>query len=151
MGKQWDKYRGQIIRLYKDENKTLDKVMDIMESRWEFKASKRAYRGRFSKWGVGKYNLTKNKEVKASIKKTARYQPESSSSPRPLPLEFVRGIKSNPTLSSSSGNGRQSNLWQDNFAFKQEEVMQPRPSDMRMQMYVLHVSFSLVVPPTTSM
>lgn len=39
MTKPFDSYRGEIVRLYIDENKTLEVVMDLMRARHCFTAS----------------------------------------------------------------------------------------------------------------
>ncbi|EGY14393.1 uncharacterized protein VDAG_05557 [Verticillium dahliae VdLs.17] len=119
MGKPWDKYQGEITKLYKDDRKTLDEVMIIMETKWQFKASKRAYRGRFKRWGIGKYTLTKNKNQKASAEKLESYQPESPPNP---PFRFMAGQSITPTrsLSNNSGVERSRNFWEDAELSRQE-------------------------------
>ncbi|CRK17859.1 hypothetical protein BN1723_011426 [Verticillium longisporum] len=119
MGKPWDKYQGEITKLYKDDRKTLDEVMKIMERKWQFKASKRAYRGRFKRWGIGKYTLTKNKIQKASAEKPGSYQQESPSNP---PFRFMAGQSITPTrtLSNNSGIERSRNFWEDAELSRQE-------------------------------
>ncbi|AEO64064.1 uncharacterized protein THITE_2038894 [Thermothielavioides terrestris NRRL 8126] len=56
MTKQWDKYREIIIAEYKDHNKPLHEVRKFMVVRYGFRASTRAYRSRFDKWGIHKYS-----------------------------------------------------------------------------------------------
>ncbi|KAM4062892.1 clr5 domain-containing protein [Hirsutella rhossiliensis] len=55
MTKPFDSYRGEIVRLYIDENKTLEVVMDLMRARHCFTASRRSYMDNLKKWGVRKY------------------------------------------------------------------------------------------------
>ncbi|KAK4166498.1 Clr5 domain-containing protein [Cladorrhinum sp. PSN259] len=55
MTKPWDEYREIIIAEYKDQNKPLHVVQRTMEEKYGFKASTRAYRSRFDKWGIHKY------------------------------------------------------------------------------------------------
>ncbi|RNJ61067.1 hypothetical protein D7B24_003480 [Verticillium nonalfalfae] len=119
MGKPWDKHQGEIIKLYKDDRKTLDEVMKIMEREWQFKASRRAYRGRFKRWGIGKYTLTKNKTPKASAEKLDNHQQESSPNP---PFRFMAGQSITPTrtLSNNSGIERSRNFWEDAELSRQE-------------------------------
>ncbi|KAK4235477.1 hypothetical protein C8A03DRAFT_17795 [Achaetomium macrosporum] len=56
MTKQWDKYREIIIAEYKDQNKPLHEVQRVMMEKYGFRASTRAYRSRFDRWGVHKYS-----------------------------------------------------------------------------------------------
>ncbi|KAK4150886.1 hypothetical protein C8A00DRAFT_17643 [Chaetomidium leptoderma] len=56
MTKQWEKYRETIIAEYKDLNKPLHEVRRVMMQRYGFRASTRAYRSRFDRWGVHKYS-----------------------------------------------------------------------------------------------
>ncbi|KAK4134915.1 hypothetical protein BT67DRAFT_345794, partial [Trichocladium antarcticum] len=56
MTKPWDKYRGIIVDEYKDQNRPLHEVQRIMRERYGFKASTRAYRSRFDRWGIHKYS-----------------------------------------------------------------------------------------------
>ena len=39
MTKKWDKYRTQIIQLYKEQNRPLHEVKEIMENEYGFLAS----------------------------------------------------------------------------------------------------------------
>lgn len=59
MTKAWDDHKDAIIDQYKDHNKPLHEVQRIMEERYRFKASTRAYRSRLDKWGVYKYSCRK--------------------------------------------------------------------------------------------
>jgi len=56
MTKQWDKYREVIIAEYKDQNKPLHEVQRFMKQKYGFRASTRAYRSRFDRWGIHKYS-----------------------------------------------------------------------------------------------
>ncbi|KAK1771799.1 Clr5 domain-containing protein [Phialemonium atrogriseum] len=78
MTKKWDEHMAIIMRLYKEQNIPLHEVQTIMEQKHNFKASwvttpsfyklaqvelppdshlsTRAYRSRFEKWGIHKYN-----------------------------------------------------------------------------------------------
>ncbi|KAH6618097.1 Clr5 domain-containing protein [Chaetomium sp. MPI-SDFR-AT-0129] len=56
MTKQWDKYRGVITAEYKDQNKPLHEVQRFMAQKYGFRASTRAYRSRFDRWGIHKYS-----------------------------------------------------------------------------------------------
>ncbi|KAK4454032.1 Clr5 domain-containing protein [Podospora aff. communis PSN243] len=59
MTKAWDDYKDAIIGEYKEHNKPLHEVQRIMEEKYRFKASTRAYRSRLDKWGVYKYSCRK--------------------------------------------------------------------------------------------
>ncbi|KAL2256857.1 hypothetical protein VTK26DRAFT_1022 [Humicola hyalothermophila] len=56
MTKQWDKYREVIIAEYKDQNRPLHEVRRMMMEKYGFRASIRAYRSRFDRWGIHKYS-----------------------------------------------------------------------------------------------
>ncbi|KAL1841659.1 hypothetical protein VTJ49DRAFT_6765 [Mycothermus thermophilus] len=56
MTKQWDKYREIIVAEYKHLNKPLREVQRVMSQRYGFRASTRAYRSRFDRWGIHKYS-----------------------------------------------------------------------------------------------
>ncbi|OIW32939.1 hypothetical protein CONLIGDRAFT_695210 [Coniochaeta ligniaria NRRL 30616] len=51
----WEERRQSIERLYLTENGTLSEVMRAMEQKHQFKASRKMYKTRFSKWGWHKY------------------------------------------------------------------------------------------------
>ncbi|KAK3941664.1 Clr5 domain-containing protein [Diplogelasinospora grovesii] len=67
MTKQWNDYRDVIVGLYKMESKPLHEVRRIMEDEYNFKASIRAYRSRFIRWGIYKYACRKRKDSIASV------------------------------------------------------------------------------------
>ncbi|KAK4677259.1 hypothetical protein QC764_406980 [Podospora pseudoanserina] len=56
MTKPWEQYREIIIAEYRDNRKPLHEVKKLMEQQYRFKASTRAYRSRFDKWGIQKYS-----------------------------------------------------------------------------------------------
>ncbi|KAK3898912.1 hypothetical protein C8A05DRAFT_37479 [Staphylotrichum tortipilum] len=62
MTKQWEKYREIIIAEYKGQNKPLHEVQRVMKQRYGFRASTRAYRSRFDRWGIHKYSRRKRSE-----------------------------------------------------------------------------------------
>ncbi|KAK0629144.1 Clr5 domain-containing protein [Bombardia bombarda] len=55
MTKSWEDHRETIVGEYKEQNKPLHEVKKIMEEKYSFKASTRAYRSRLDRWGVHKY------------------------------------------------------------------------------------------------
>ncbi|KAG8170139.1 hypothetical protein KVR01_000884 [Diaporthe batatas] len=63
MTKEWLRYRSTILGLYKDQSKTLDEVRRIMKEEYGFEASVRAYRSRFDKWRIHKYNCARRRAV----------------------------------------------------------------------------------------
>ncbi|KAK1832367.1 Clr5 domain-containing protein [Podospora conica] len=65
MTKSWEEHKEVIIEQYKEHNKPLHEVQRFMEDRHGFKASTRAYRSRFDKWGVHKYSCRKRKGSEA--------------------------------------------------------------------------------------
>ncbi|KUI69624.1 hypothetical protein VM1G_05097 [Cytospora mali] len=73
MTKEWTKYKDTILSLYKDQSKTLDEVRRIMRENYGFEASVRAYRSRFDKWGINKYNIARRKSATATM--AANYEP----------------------------------------------------------------------------
>ncbi|KAK4180108.1 Clr5 domain-containing protein [Triangularia setosa] len=56
MTKPWEQFREVIIAEYRDNNRPLKEVKQLMEERYRFRASIRAYRSRFDKWGIQKYS-----------------------------------------------------------------------------------------------
>ncbi|KAK0639920.1 hypothetical protein B0T16DRAFT_423918 [Cercophora newfieldiana] len=56
MPKAWDDYKEIIIAEYKEHNRPLHEVRRILDERYGFKASTRAYRSRLDIWGVHKYS-----------------------------------------------------------------------------------------------
>ncbi|KAK0709778.1 Clr5 domain-containing protein [Lasiosphaeria miniovina] len=61
MTKPWDEHRETIVRQYKEQKKPLHEVQRFMEEKHRFKASTRAYRSRFDRWGVHKYTCRKRR------------------------------------------------------------------------------------------
>ncbi|KAK4462074.1 hypothetical protein QBC42DRAFT_225849 [Cladorrhinum samala] len=47
---KWEKHREILRRLYVDEKKTLDEIVEIMRRDYQFMPSRRAYQGAFSRW-----------------------------------------------------------------------------------------------------
>ncbi|OIW25194.1 hypothetical protein CONLIGDRAFT_84464 [Coniochaeta ligniaria NRRL 30616] len=56
MTKKWEEHKATIISFYKEQHKPLHEVKRLMEEQYGFEASVRAYRSRFDRWGVYKYN-----------------------------------------------------------------------------------------------
>ncbi|KAM7193902.1 Clr5 domain containing protein [Naviculisporaceae sp. PSN 640] len=52
---QWEAQKERIIELYKTDNKSLDWVMQAMQDRYKFQASRKMYKRRLRLWGVRKY------------------------------------------------------------------------------------------------
>ncbi|KAF0324874.1 hypothetical protein GQ607_007767 [Colletotrichum asianum] len=50
----WTCHRGIITRLYRDENKTLKEVKQIMEETYYFHATERMFKTRIKRWGLDK-------------------------------------------------------------------------------------------------
>ncbi|ROW08276.1 hypothetical protein VMCG_03152 [Cytospora schulzeri] len=76
MTKEWPKYKDTILSLYKDQSKTLHEVRQIMRDDHGFEASVRAYRSRFDKWRVNKYNIARRRSAPATM--AASYEPGHS-------------------------------------------------------------------------
>jgi hypothetical protein len=49
---EWENHRAEITRLYRDEKKTLEEVMITMRQRYDFKATRKMYKTRISKWDI---------------------------------------------------------------------------------------------------
>lgn len=73
MTKEWIRYKDTILKLYKDQGMTLDEVRRVMRVEHGFEASVRAYRSRFDKWRVNKYNIARRRSATATM--AARYEP----------------------------------------------------------------------------
>lgn len=55
--RQWELYRSQVHQLYVTEGCTAEQVREIMEERYDFKATVRMYKGRFKTWGMASKNV----------------------------------------------------------------------------------------------
>ncbi|KAM7191599.1 Clr5 domain containing protein [Rhypophila sp. PSN 637] len=80
MTKQWNEYREVIIGQYKHQNRPLHEVQRIMEEKYKFKASTRAYRSRFDRWKVYKYSCRKRRDSIAHSEKTSNSGGEPTAS-----------------------------------------------------------------------
>ncbi|KAL8393144.1 hypothetical protein RB595_003079 [Gaeumannomyces hyphopodioides] len=90
MTKTWDKHKPAIVALYKAENRPLHEVQTIMRERFNFEASIRAYRTRFGKWKLHKYNARRRHSV-ATYLAQPRLEKTSPSPPSPdLPRSISR-------------------------------------------------------------
>ncbi|KAL2134969.1 hypothetical protein VTI74DRAFT_10196 [Chaetomium olivicolor] len=56
----WELRKPIIRKLYMDQNMILNEVIEIMLSRYKFKATARMYKGQFAKWKWTKYNKSGN-------------------------------------------------------------------------------------------
>ncbi|KAK4043146.1 hypothetical protein C8A01DRAFT_43928 [Parachaetomium inaequale] len=85
MTKQWDKYREIIIAEYKDQNKPLHEVQRFMMQRYGFRASTRAYRSRFDRWGVHKYSRRRRVRSMSLSRRESVSEGDMRPSPRQSP------------------------------------------------------------------
>ncbi|KAH6663618.1 ankyrin repeat-containing domain protein [Plectosphaerella plurivora] len=94
MGRNWEGQKAELTRLYIDEGKKLDDVMDDMERNFNFRASKRAYRFHFDRWGLQKYNCKKRNERKLQRQQQQQHEqqhlppspPDTTPSPYSAPM-----------------------------------------------------------------
>ncbi|KAL8358673.1 hypothetical protein RB601_009858 [Gaeumannomyces tritici] len=98
MTKTWDKHKPAIVALYKAENRPLHEVQAIMRERFNFEASIRAYRTRFGKWGLHKYNARRRHSVATYL---AQPRPEKTSPSPPSP-DLPRSISRTNVLRNMS-------------------------------------------------
>ncbi|KAK4252470.1 hypothetical protein C7999DRAFT_36969 [Corynascus novoguineensis] len=122
MTKQWDKYREVIIAEYKDHNKPLHEVQRFMMQKHGFRASTRAYRSRFDKWGIHKYSRRRrassaspsrrNSTACSDMQRSPRQTPDidDSSSQAATPLATPNELFSAGICGTTSGLGLRSSL-----------------------------------------
>ncbi|KLU88624.1 hypothetical protein MAPG_07609 [Magnaporthiopsis poae ATCC 64411] len=100
MTKTWEKHKAAIVTLYKAENRPLHEVQAIMRDRFNFEASIRAYRTRFGKWGLQKYNARRRHSMATYL---ARPRLDNTpASPQPLEISQAKVPRnmSMPSLST---------------------------------------------------
>lgn len=85
MTKNWERYRVAIINLYKQQNLPLHEVKRILQEQYGFTASIRAYRTRFIKWGVFKYNCQRERRRNSSSTQWTSESGGLTPSPRTIP------------------------------------------------------------------
>ncbi|KAL2161981.1 hypothetical protein VTH06DRAFT_7766 [Thermothelomyces fergusii] len=85
MTKQWDKYREVIIAEYRDQNKPLHEVRRFMMEKHGFRASTRAYRSRFDRWGIHKYSRRRREGSASPSRRNSISGGDTQRSPRPSP------------------------------------------------------------------
>ncbi|KAK3331981.1 Clr5 domain-containing protein [Cercophora scortea] len=96
MAKAWEDHKEVIVRQYQEQNKPLHVVRRFMEEQYKFKASTRAYRSRFDRWGVHKYSCRKPRNTTAKSGKLSA----ANKFPRVITLPQTPGSEN--TTSSSS-------------------------------------------------
>ena len=74
----WDFYRSTIIRLYRDEDRKLNDVMQIMRTRHHFHATVKMYKSRLAAWNVRKYMTRAEREVACRVLKLNQRTGEAS-------------------------------------------------------------------------
>ena len=75
---EWDFYRSTIIRLYRDEERALKDVMQIMRTRYHFNATIKMYKDRLAAWDVRKYMTRAEREVACRVMKLNERAGETS-------------------------------------------------------------------------
>jgi tetratricopeptide (TPR) repeat protein len=88
----WDFYRSTIIRLYRDEDRKLNDVMQIMRTRHHFHATVKMYKSRLAAWDVRKYMTRAEREVACRVLKLNQRTGEASGK------VIVRGKERNPDV-----------------------------------------------------
>ena len=68
----WDFYRSTIIRLYRDEDRKLNDVMQIMRTQHHFHATVKMYKSRLTAWDVRKYMTRAEREVACRVMKLSQ-------------------------------------------------------------------------------
>jgi tetratricopeptide (TPR) repeat protein len=63
----WDFYRSTIIQLYRDEDRKLKDVMQIMRTQHHFHATIKMYKSRLAAWDVRKYMTRAEREVACRV------------------------------------------------------------------------------------
>jgi tetratricopeptide (TPR) repeat protein len=88
----WDFYRSTIIRLYRDEDRTLNDVVQIMRIQHHFHATAKMYKIRLAAWDVRKYMTRAEREVACRVMKLNQRTGEISGK------VIVRGKERNPNV-----------------------------------------------------
>jgi tetratricopeptide (TPR) repeat protein len=88
----WDFYRSTIIRLYRDEDRKLNDVMQIMRTRHHFHATVKMYKSRLAAWNVRKYMTRAEREVACRVLKLNQRKGEAAGK------IIVRGKERNPDV-----------------------------------------------------
>src|SRR5258708_30098314 len=63
----WEAYRATIIRLYRDEDRTLKDVMQIMQAQHDFRATAKMYKSRLTAWDIRKYMTWAEREAACRV------------------------------------------------------------------------------------
>jgi hypothetical protein len=61
--KQWETHKESLRLLYIVQDMTLKKLMVTMQKEYDFYATAKMYKSRFSRWGFVKYNHRKDMEI----------------------------------------------------------------------------------------
>lgn len=90
--KDWEVHRPSIIRLYRDEDRTLKDVMQIMRTEHKLNATVKMYKSRLATWDVRKYMTWAERETACRIMKLKQGAGEASAK------VIVRGKERNPDV-----------------------------------------------------
>ncbi|KAL2881899.1 hypothetical protein SGCOL_002635 [Colletotrichum sp. CLE4] len=109
MTKAWKEHRDVIARLYIKENRTLDEVREIMQQKYNFKASTRSYRQHFDQWDLSKYNCKKRTARRQSrdyqqYPEQQQYTPSAASAASAVVIVQENYPMSPQSYGSSSGS-----------------------------------------------
>jgi tetratricopeptide (TPR) repeat protein len=63
----WEAHRATIIRLYRDEDRTLKDVMQIMQAQHDFRATAKMYKSRLTAWDIRKYMTWAEREAACRV------------------------------------------------------------------------------------
>ncbi|KAI1777269.1 hypothetical protein F4818DRAFT_409806 [Hypoxylon cercidicola] len=85
----WAAQRPYITTLYRDENRTLKDIMQIMQEKHQFFATVRMYKARFQKWGIEK-KIKAEEAVEIFRQQTAR-----AAAGKPT-VAYIRGRRIDP-------------------------------------------------------
>ncbi|OTA95626.1 hypothetical protein M434DRAFT_393672 [Hypoxylon sp. CO27-5] len=85
----WAAQRDYITTLYRDENRTLKEIMQLMQEKHQFFASVRMYKARFQKWGIEK-KIKAEEAVEIFRQQTAR-----AAAGKPT-VAYIRGRRIDP-------------------------------------------------------
>ncbi|EAQ85164.1 predicted protein [Chaetomium globosum CBS 148.51] len=104
MTKQWDKYREVITAEYKDQNKPLHEVQRFMAQKYGFRASTRAYRSRFDRWGIHKYSRRRGMGDMSLSRRPSISEGDMRPSPRQSPdMDEGSPQAATPAVATSAG------------------------------------------------
>lgn len=142
IAKQWEDIKPTFLRLYHDENKSLDQVRRELEEKYHFKASKSAFTRHIEKWNAFKNYKALDKEQLA-LQRIHGQQPQVDLQGRPIKWDRVyratRGQRIQKRCQSSRGCASRSVECMRILSFATQPLSQPVDHDSRALSFVVDI------------